>query len=228
MKPKFAISVMCMDFLNLKKQIEFLNNKCDYFHFDIMDGHFCPNIMLPPSLVKILSPSMKKPVDAHLMVEHPQEYLEDLAKDGADFISLHAETINPYAFRLMDRIEEPGCKVGITLNPATPISSIKHYLHRIDMLTIMTVDVGFSGSKFIEEMLEKIEEAAVLKKEKSYKYIIQVDGACNEKTFAKLAKAGAESYVMGNTGLFKYDPDIEKAYDMFVNTFYKEAGEYYE
>lgn len=227
MKPMFAISVMCMDFLDLKNQIAELNKRADLFHFDIMDGHFCPNLMLPPSLVKTLSPEMKLPIDVHLMVENPCDYIDNLAKDGADFISLHAETINSYAFRVIDQVRNLGCKVGIILNPATPLSYIKHYINKIDLLTIMTVDVGFSGSDFVDEMIEKIEEASYVKRVNDYKYIIQVDGACNKSTFRKLAKAGTQSFVMGNTGLFKNDTDINKAYDIMISEFEEEAGGFY-
>lgn len=228
MKPIFAISVMCMDFMDTKNQIKVLNERAGIYHFDIMDGHFCPNIMLPPDFVKTFRNEMKLPIDAHLMVEKPGDYIESLAKAGADYISVHAETINSFAFRIIEQIESLGCKVGIILNPATPLSYIQHYLNRIDLLTIMTVDVGFSGSKFIPEMMDKLQEAKELREKNGYKYILQVDGACNKDNFENMAKHGAQAYVMGNTGLFKNDPDVVKAFDIMEEDFNKLAGEYYD
>lgn len=224
MNPQFAVSVMCMDFLDLRSQIDKLNSCADYYHFDIMDGHFSPNLMLPPSLVKSLAPAMKLPIDVHLMVEYPNNYIDDLAAAGVTYISLHAETINTYAFRIINRIKALGCKVGIVINPATPLQYIQHYLRHIDLLTIMTVDIGYSGNPFVDEMLQKIEEAVHLRSVNDYRYKIQVDGACNEANFRKLANAGAEIYVMGNTGLFKNDPDVSKAYSIMLDTFEKEVG----
>lgn len=228
MKPQFAISVMCMDFLDLNNQINKLNSLADIYHFDIMDGHFSPNLMLPPSFVQKVAPAMRLPIDAHLMVDNPNQYIDDLAAAGVTYISPHAETINTYAFRTINKIRALGCKVGIVINPATPLQYIQHYLHHVDLLTIMTVDIGYSGNPFVEEMLKKIEEAVHLRAVNDYHYKIQVDGACNETTFARLAKAGAEIYVMGNTGLFKNDPDVEKAYSIMLENYKREVGNSFE
>ncbi|HOB20298.1 MAG TPA: allulose-6-phosphate 3-epimerase, partial [Candidatus Atribacteria bacterium] len=165
MKAQFSVSVMCMDLLDIRSQIETLNGCADYYHFDIMDGHFSPNLMLPPLFVKHLAPAMKLPIEAHLMVDDPGQYIDELAAAGATYISLHAETINTHAFRLISRIKSLGCKVGIALNPATPLEYIKHYLNHVDLLTIMTVDIGYSGSPFVVEMLDKIREAVRLRGE---------------------------------------------------------------
>lgn len=214
---------MTMNFLNLKEQISILNSRADYYHFDIMDGHFSPQLMLSPSIVKNVAPAMKLPMDAHLMVQDPLKYIDELAAAGVEYISLHAETINNYAFRAINHVKAAGCKLGIVLNPATPLKYINHYIHHIDLLTIMTVDIGFSGSPFVEEMLGKIQEAVYLRKEKGYHYQIQVDGACNENTFKRLSDAGAEVFVMGNTGLFKNNYDVSKAYDIMLNNFKREV-----
>ncbi|HPT77549.1 MAG TPA: D-allulose 6-phosphate 3-epimerase [Candidatus Atribacteria bacterium] len=223
MKAQFSVSVMCMDLLDIRSQIETLNGCADYYHFDIMDGHFSPNLMLPPLFVKHLAPAMKLPIEAHLMVDDPGQYIDELAAAGATYISLHAETINTHAFRLISRIKSLGCKVGIALNPATPLEYIKHYLNHVDLLTIMTVDIGYSGSPFVVEMLDKIREAVRLRGENDYHYKIQVDGACNEKTFKMLTEAGAEIFVMGNTGLFKNDPDVGRAYSIMMDNFNREV-----
>lgn len=207
-KPLFAASLMCMDFLNIGKDIEILNQYCDLYHADMMDGHFCKNITLSPAFIRSVRKKAALPIDVHLMVTNPNDFLEELAKAGASCLSVHAETINADAFRTIRRIRSLGCKVGIVLNPATPLGYIEHYMSEIDLLTVMTVDVGYAGQPFIPEMLEKIRLAEKLKKERGYRYVIQTDGANNPDTYAALYRAGARCFVMGSTGLFKLDTDL--------------------
>lgn len=221
----FSPSLMCMDFLKMKEQIETLNNLCSSFHIDIMDGHYVKNITLSPDFVFALSKVSTREIDCHLMVEYPQDYLEILACAKASCISVHAETINAQAFRIIDKIKSLGCKVGIVLNPATPLSYIEYYIEEVDKLTIMSVDVGYAGQPFITQMLQKIELAAKLKKEKGYKYTIQVDGSCNKNTFASLYKAGAQELVVGSSGLFSKDKDVKKAWEIMQNDFTKAIKE---
>lgn len=218
-KPLFNASLMCMDLLHMKQQFQILNNRIDMYHVDIMDGHFAKNLTLSPGFVKTCSKVATKPMECHLMVEHPGDYIEQLAEGGASFISCHAETINHEAFRLIDRIEGLGCGFGVVLNPATPFSYAKHYMNHVKIITIMTVDVGFSGSRFVPEALEKIKEAAVFREKHNLDYIIQVDGACNEDNFKVMHEAGAEVYVMGNTGLFAKAPNLNDAFDIMIANF---------
>lgn len=219
MQGKFSPSLMCMDLLNIKSQIEKLNTRADMFHVDIMDGHYVKNITLSPDFVKAISPACKIPIDCHLMVTDPDQYVESLAKAGATYISPHAETINAQAFRIINQIKSSGCKVGIVINPATPLSYINEYIHLLDKITIMSVDPGFAGQPFISEMLKKIEEAKRLKEENGYKYIIEIDGSCNEKTFTALKKAGVEMFIVGNSGLFDLADDIPSAWDKMIEIF---------
>lgn len=219
MKPMFNPSLMCMDLLEIKSQTAILNKRCDMYHVDIMDGHFVKNITLSPDFVKAFSKIALKPIDCHLMVTDPDDYIEPLAKAGAVYICPHAETINSQAFRIINKIKSYGCKVGIVLNPATPISYIKHYIHLIDKLTIMSVDPGFAGQPFIREMLDKIKEAKKLKEENGYKYLIEVDGSCNEKTFKDLSEAGTEVFIVGSSGLFNLDENLENAWDKMIENF---------
>ena len=158
-KDQIAVSLMCMDFLKIKEQLEVLNESVGMYHIDIMDGHFCKNITLSPDLIKSFKKVSKLPMDVHLMTTEPNDWIETVAEAGADIISVHPETINGDAYRIYNEIERLGCKRGLVLNPATTLESVKHYLNRVDLLTIMTVDVGFSGQPFIEEMLDKIAEA---------------------------------------------------------------------
>ena len=210
---------MCMDFLNVRGQLEALNEKADWYHVDIMDGHFCKNITLSPDLVRTFGQVASLPMDVHLMTVTPNDWIDAVADAGAACVSVHAETINTDAYRTLRRIEELGCQKGAVLNPATPLSFIEHYIDMLDMLTIMTVDVGYAGQRFIEQMLPKIELARTLKEKRGYGYRVQVDGACNEKTFQRLMNAGAEILIVGSSGLFQRDNDVRAAYDKMLAAF---------
>lgn len=215
----FSPSLMCMDLLNIKEQIDIINERADFYHVDIMDGHYVKNITLSPDFVRAIHGVCKLPLDCHLMVTDPDDYIDVLAEAGAGYICPHAETINADAFRIINKIQATGCKVGVVLNPATPLSYIQHYIHRLDKITIMTVDPGFAGQPFIEEMLDKIAEAKKLKEENGYKYLIEVDGSCNEGTFKRLAEAGTEVFIVGSSGLFGLDEDLPTAWDKMIENF---------
>ncbi len=219
MEGKFSPSLMCMDLLDIKAQIELLNTRADMFHVDIMDGHYVKNITLSPDFVKAISPVCEIPIDCHLMVTEPSQYIESLAKAGATYISPHAETINAESFRIINQIKSLGCKAGIVINPATPLSYINEYIHLLDKITIMSVDPGFAGQSFIREMLKKIAEASKLKEENDYKYIIEIDGSCNENTFKELKEAGVEMFIIGNSGLFDLADNIPDAWEIMMKNF---------
>lgn len=222
-KEKFSVSLMCMDLLKLREQIEILNKRTDLFHVDIMDGHYVKNITLSPMFVEAISKVATIPIDVHLMTEYPDDYIEELAKAGATYICPHAETINKDAFRIINKIKKAGAKVGIVLNPATPLDYIRHYIHLIDKLTIMTVDPGFAGQSFIPEMLDKIREAKEYKQQYGLNFLLEVDGSVNEKTFKKLHEAGAEVYIVGSSGLFNLDSDLNLAYNKMEEIFARET-----
>lgn len=216
MKPQFSVSLMCLDFLRIKEQLEALNHKADYYHIDIMDGHFCKNITLSPDMIRACKRVSTLPMDVHLMTTTPTDWLDVVAEAGADFISVHAETVNTDAFRTLRHIENLGCKKGMVLNPATTLATIEHYAELLDMLTIMTVDVGYAGQRFIEQMLPKIELASTWKERHGYSYSIQIDGGCNQATFKRLVNAGADVLVVGTSGLFGLDDDVNIAYDKML------------
>ena len=218
-KAYFAPSMMCADLIQLPKQLNILNKRADFYHVDIMDGHYVKNITLSPMYIRQISPMATLPIDAHLMVENPADYLDVLAESGAEYISPHAETINRNAFRIIDKIRDLGCKVGVVLNPATPLSFISAYLGLLDKLTIMTVDAGFSGQRFIPQTAEKNAEAKQLKEERGYHYLIGADGSCSGRTFPVLKAVGCEVFVVGNSGLFSLDEDLERAFDRMERIF---------
>ncbi|WP_315120383.1 D-allulose 6-phosphate 3-epimerase [uncultured Clostridium sp.] len=219
MKYKFSPSLMCMNLLKLEEQIKILNDRADFFHVDIMDGHYVKNITLSPFFIEQIKPVTTLPIDAHLMVENPDDFIDALKDAGVDYISPHAETINKDAFRIINKIKNHGLKVGIVLNPATPVDEIKYYIDKLDKITVMTVDPGFAGQPFIPEMLEKIKELKELKESNGYKYLIEIDGSCNVKTFERLKEAGGEVFIVGSSGLFNKDEDLEKAWEKMLVDF---------
>lgn len=229
MQPIFSPSLMCMNFLDIRNQVEILNTRANMFHFDLMDGHFVKNITLSPDFAKIIAPICAVPLDFHLMCTDPVDYLEPLAeavssmtKRGIQsYFCPHAEVINGHGFRLIEAIHTAGFKAGIAVNPETPLNVIQPYMHRLDKITFMSVDPGFAGQPFIPEVLDKIREAKHIKETdpKKYHYIIEIDGSCNKNTFRTLADAGVESFIVGSSGLFKNNPDLVKAWDILVKQF---------
>jgi len=207
----FAPSLMCMNLGKMKEQFEVMDRYVKLYHVDIMDGHFCRNMALTPGLIKNFRENTKTDMDVHLMTTNPSDWLEACAKAGATCISPHAETINTDAFRTMQEIGRLGCKRGVVLNPATPLSYVEAYLEYIDILTIMTVDIGFAGQKFIDQMYAKIEAAYELREKKGYHYQIQIDGHCNKENYCQLVEAGADILIVGNAGLFGLDKDLDTA-----------------
>lgn len=212
MQYKISPSLMCMDLMNIGTQLAFFNQHADLLHVDVMDGHYVKNITLSAFFIEQIRPHTTLPIDVHLMVETPTDFIEQMAKAGADYICPHAETINTNAFRVINQIHQLGKKVGIALNPATPIESISAYIHLLDKITVMTVDPGYAGQPFIPEMLDKIKQLAELKTQHNYKFLLEVDGSCNINTYASLFNAGAEILIMGSSGLFKKDLTLEQAW----------------
>jgi D-allulose-6-phosphate 3-epimerase len=213
-----------MDLLHVKRDLEVLDANFHMLHADVMDGHFAKNITLSPAFIRAVKSASILPVDAHLMDTEPANYIDELTGMKVEYISLHLETINIDAFRLMHRIKNAGSKFGLVLNPATPLSSAEYLLAETDILTIMTVDVGYSGQPFIASMLDKISSAKKLKEEKGHSYLIQIDGSCNPGTYKMLWEAGAEVFVVGMTGLFGRAETLSEACSIMKSDFLETAG----
>jgi len=203
---------MCADLYNLDKQIiNMENSDIDFIHYDVMDGHFVPNIGLGIELFKTLKNKTNKlRIDTHLMVSSPEKYISTFGKMGSDIITFHAETCNNL-YRSIELIKSYKSKVGIALNPATPICNVQYVLEYIDVVLIMTVEPGFSGQKFIPSMLSKISELKKIILDNNYNINIEVDGNINNEIIPKVIKAGANILVGGSSSLFQGDKDLKIA-----------------
>ncbi|MDR3433004.1 MAG: D-allulose 6-phosphate 3-epimerase [Rouxiella aceris] len=217
MEYKISPSLMCMSLFDIKEQLSVLNRRADMLHIDIMDGHYVKNITLSPFFIEQIRPHTPLVLDVHMMVENPTDFIAAIANAGADFICPHAETINRDAFRVINLIRSFGKKVGVVLNPATPVEYIQHYIHLLDKITIMTVDPGYAGQPFIPEMLHKVSQLRDLKQQQGYHYLIEIDGSCNARTYEQLMGAGAEVLIVGTSGLFNLDNDLDKAWDKMLD-----------
>lgn len=223
-KPLISPSLMCMSPLHVERDVHVMDKEFKLYHVDVMDGHFCPNMALTPPFANALRTISVLPIDVHLMVEDPTPIVEMLDLGPDDCLSFQAETIERNAFRLQDRVAERGNRFGVVLSPATPLVAIHHYMDRIDVLTIMTVDTGFTGQKFIPEILGKIEGAKRLRDEHGLKFKIQLDGQCNKSTFKTLYDTKADILIVGSSGLFSLDPSLPEAIRAFKSQFAAETG----
>lgn len=202
---KIAPSILAADFSKLGAEVlEVEKAGADWIHIDVMDGHFVPNISFGAIVVDALRPLTKLPLDVHLMIQNADRYIEDFAKAGADYITVHVEA-NPHLHRTIQMIRAAGVKPGVVLNPHTPVESILPILEDIDLVLFMTVNPGFGGQKFIESVVPKIEQLSGIIKEKGLSIDIQIDGGINEETIVPCAKAGANVFVAGSAIFGKED-----------------------
>ncbi|MGM0844553.1 MAG: ribulose-phosphate 3-epimerase [Bacillota bacterium] len=195
---KIAPSILSADFANLANEIRDVEaGGADYIHVDVMDGHFVPNITLGPMIVEAIRPVTELPLDVHLMIENPDQYIEAFADAGSDYITVHAEA-TPHLHRTIQLIKSKGIKAGAVLNPGTPVEMIKHVIGDLDMVLLMTVNPGFGGQSFIESVVPKIREVRELSKQYNPSLEIEVDGGITIETAKVCAEAGADVFVAGS------------------------------
>jgi ribulose-phosphate 3-epimerase len=199
-----APSILSADFSNLSQQIRLAEMAGpDWIHCDVMDGHFVPNITFGPLIIKAARKITKLPLDVHLMISNPDEYLEQFAEAGADHIIVHQEAA-VHLNRTVLRIKELGLKAGVALNPSTPVESLAYVAEYIDQVLVMSVNPGFGNQEFIPNSLRKIEETVRLRTRYNAKFLIEVDGGINRETIASVLKAGCDVFIAGSS-IFKAD-----------------------
>lgn len=192
----FAPSILSADFSKLGEEVASVEKGgADWIHVDAMDGHFVPNLTIGPMVVEALKKVTKLPLDCHLMVSRPEEWVDAFAKAGAHVITVHAEA-TAHLDRLIHQIQAAGCKAGVSINPATSLTAIEEVLDFVDLVLVMSVNPGFGGQKFIEKSLEKIANLREIREDR--KFLIEVDGGVSAKNIQSLHDAGAEIFVAGN------------------------------
>ena len=193
-----APSILAADFANLQSDIEIVNrSKADWFHLDVMDGVFVPNISFGIPVIKAIKKHATKPLDVHLMIVDPDRYIKDFKKAGADILTVHYEACT-HLHRTLQAIKAEGMKAGVSLNPHTPVSLLKEVINDIDVVLIMSVNPGFGGQNFIENTYNKVKELRDLIDRSESKTLIEIDGGVNLETGAKLLKSGADALVAGS------------------------------
>ena len=193
-----APSLLAADFLTLGQEIHMVNERfADWFHLDVMDGQFVPNISYGMPIIKQIKSLAKKPLDVHLMIERPEQYLSTFRECGADVITVHYEACT-HLHRTVQQIKETGAKAGVALNPHTPVSVLQYVIEELDLVLIMSVNPGFGGQKFIYQTLEKVRMAKDMITVRNTNTVIEVDGGVGLQNAEKLLQAGADVLVAGS------------------------------
>ena len=213
MRHLIAPSILAADFANLQHDIEMINSsEADWFHVDVMDGVFVPNISFGFPVMDAVKKHANKPLDVHLMIVNPDQYIERFAQAGAAIITVHYEAC-PHLHRTIQLIHQSGCKAGVALNPHTPVTVLKDILADLDLVLIMSVNPGFGGQKFIPRTLAKVDELKAMAMKVNPELFIEVDGGVGMQNIDLLVDAGANVLVAGNA-VFAADAPIEMISNM--------------
>ncbi len=204
--PIVAPSILASDFANLEREVKMINDsQADWFHIDIMDGVFVPNISMGLPVVEAIKKHARKPLDVHLMIIEPERYVEAFYKAGAEVISVHVEACR-HLHRNLQQIKSLGCKAGVAVNPHTSISELENVIQDIDLVCLMSVNPGFGGQKFIENTYRKVKELKALIERSGSNALIEIDGGVNISNAKTLMDAGADVLVAGNFVFSSTDP----------------------
>lgn len=198
MKPVIAPSLLSADFGNLERDVIMVNqSEADWFHIDVMDGVFVPNISFGFPVIKAIKKHAQKPLDIHLMIANPEKYIKEFKDCGADVLTVHYEACD-HLHRTIQAIQQEGMKAGVAINPHTPVYALEDIIAEVDLVLLMSVNPGFGGQKFIKNSFDKVKKLRKLIEVKKSKAMIEIDGGVTDKNAARLMECGADILVAGN------------------------------